>query len=71
MPVVDLRQWQAHIPGLKNVSGSHITIHSSLTAPQTPWEGGVYSLDVTFWPPASELSESIPKRSSSLIHTIT
>ncbi|KAJ7892816.1 SUMO-conjugating enzyme UBC9-like protein [Mycena olivaceomarginata] len=34
MPVVDLRQWQAHIPGRKG----------------TPWEGGVYSLDVIFSP---------------------
>ncbi|KAJ7124527.1 ubiquitin-conjugating enzyme/RWD-like protein [Mycena epipterygia] len=34
MPVVDLRQWEAHIPGVKN----------------TPWEGGVYSLQVSFTP---------------------
>ncbi|KAJ7683571.1 ubiquitin-conjugating enzyme/RWD-like protein [Mycena rosella] len=33
MPVVDLTQWEANIPGLKN----------------TPWEGGVYSLQVHFW----------------------
>ncbi|KAJ7499822.1 ubiquitin-conjugating enzyme/RWD-like protein [Mycena latifolia] len=32
MPVIDLTQWEAHIPGIKN----------------TPWEGGVYSLQVTF-----------------------
>ncbi|KAJ6465935.1 ubiquitin-conjugating enzyme/RWD-like protein [Mycena vitilis] len=32
MPVVDLRQWQAHI------SGNH----------GTPWEGGVYSLNLAF-----------------------
>ncbi|KAF8138063.1 ubiquitin-conjugating enzyme/RWD-like protein [Mycena galopus ATCC 62051] len=42
MPIVDLRQWQAHIPGLKN----------------TPWEGGVYSLDVIFYPASPEF---IPK----------
>ncbi|KAF7360351.1 mRNA export protein mlo3 [Mycena venus] len=41
MPVLDLRQWQAHIPGREG----------------TPWEGGVYSLDVIF-----ELgSERIPR----------
>ncbi|KAJ7983024.1 ubiquitin-conjugating enzyme/RWD-like protein [Mycena polygramma] len=32
MPVIDLRQWQAHIPGV----------------PGTCWEGGVYSLNVAF-----------------------
>ncbi|KAK7044686.1 SUMO-conjugating enzyme ubc9 [Favolaschia claudopus] len=42
MPVLDLRQWQAHIPGRKG----------------TPWEGGVYSLDVTF---PHDLPEGIPK----------
>ncbi|KAJ7823984.1 ubiquitin-conjugating enzyme/RWD-like protein [Mycena olivaceomarginata] len=37
-PVVDLREWEAHIPGRKG----------------TPWEGGVYSLHVLFSPGASE-----------------
>ncbi|KAJ6544202.1 hypothetical protein B0H19DRAFT_297274 [Mycena capillaripes] len=38
MPVVDLRQWEAHIPG----------------NPGTPWEGGVYSLHVIFSPHSPE-----------------
>ncbi|KAJ7476915.1 ubiquitin-conjugating enzyme/RWD-like protein [Mycena galericulata] len=42
LPGVNLRQWVAHIPGL----------------PNTPWEGGVYSLEVSF-PPG--LPEEVPK----------
>ncbi|KAJ7735139.1 hypothetical protein DFH07DRAFT_116101 [Mycena maculata] len=42
MPVVDLRHWEAHIPGVRD----------------TPWEGGVYSLRVEFWP---GFPERIPK----------
>ncbi|KAK7044685.1 SUMO-conjugating enzyme ubc9 [Favolaschia claudopus] len=38
MPVLDLRQWQVHIPGRQGTS----------------WEGGVYSLDVIFPPGLSE-----------------
>ncbi|KAJ7165860.1 ubiquitin-conjugating enzyme/RWD-like protein [Mycena filopes] len=32
MPVVDFRQWEAHIPGNQG----------------TPWEGGVYTLSIVF-----------------------
>ncbi|KAJ7476929.1 ubiquitin-conjugating enzyme/RWD-like protein [Mycena galericulata] len=42
LPVVDLRQWVAHIPGLRG----------------TPWEGGVYSLEVSFLP---GFPEEVPK----------
>ncbi|KAJ7165626.1 ubiquitin-conjugating enzyme 9 [Mycena crocata] len=42
MPVVDLKQWEAHIPGVRG----------------TPWEGGVYTLQLTFF---HGLSEAIPK----------
>ncbi|KAJ7071729.1 ubiquitin-conjugating enzyme/RWD-like protein [Mycena belliarum] len=38
MPVVDLMEWKAHIPGPKD----------------TPWEGGVYSLEMSFWHGAPE-----------------
>ncbi|KAJ6579601.1 ubiquitin-conjugating enzyme/RWD-like protein [Mycena vulgaris] len=38
MPVADLTQWVAHIPGLRD----------------TPWEGGVYSLQMTFHHCSSE-----------------
>ncbi|KAJ6487979.1 ubiquitin-conjugating enzyme/RWD-like protein [Mycena sanguinolenta] len=38
MPVVDLRQWRVHISGREG----------------TPWEGGVYSMDVIFWPGSLE-----------------
>ncbi|KAJ7250393.1 ubiquitin-conjugating enzyme/RWD-like protein [Mycena rebaudengoi] len=39
MPVVDLRQWEAHIPGPAG----------------TPWEGGVYSLTIKFKPGSPDL----------------
>ncbi|KAJ7267006.1 ubiquitin-conjugating enzyme/RWD-like protein [Mycena haematopus] len=42
MPVIDLRQWHAHIPGRTG----------------TPWEGGVYSLDMIF---CSGSLERIPR----------
>ncbi|KAJ7165629.1 ubiquitin-conjugating enzyme/RWD-like protein [Mycena crocata] len=33
MPIVDMKQWEAHIPGVQG----------------TPWEGGVYTLQLIFW----------------------
>ncbi|KAJ6615511.1 SUMO-conjugating enzyme UBC9-like protein [Mycena sp. CBHHK59/15] len=42
MPVVDLRQWEAHIPGTTG----------------TPWEGGVYTLSITFGP---DFTKYVPK----------